>query len=446
MSVAPEGTSEGAPLTGYLHPDYAASLAGFGTPRLLPRSRGWILERTVASTGDRDAMGCYPLFCCGRWASLEEDLAELEQTLVSVSLVADPFGAFDEATLRRTFPDLCRPFKEHLVADLTVPVVDRLPQHHVRNLRRSRRAVRAEVCLTPVRHLDDWTVLHAHLTERHGIRGVAAFSRPAFQLQLGVPGIVAFRATEGTTTVGMCLWYVQGEVGYYHLGAYSARGYELRASYALFATALEHFRSTGSVRYAGLGAGAGLSETPDDGLSRFKRGWATGTWTAYLCGRVLDRKRYETLAGSRGDGTVSHFPAYRRGEFVSRQSGEELHVTLHLYTDQEVVPFTSGSAAEREWRDRPLPEGAFRTTCFVPGHLLNSGRHRFLVLIIKDLSHLILRYESHVRFDIVDLRDRKGGWLGREPGVVQPVLPWKTEFLGNDPAMAAGIPQSVQIG
>ena len=33
--------------------------------------------------------------------------------------------------------------------------------------------------------------------------------------------------------------------------------------------------------------------TVDDGLTRFKSGWATGTRTAYLCGRIMDRHQYE---------------------------------------------------------------------------------------------------------------------------------------------------------
>ncbi len=43
---------------GYLHPGYAESLAEFGTPRLLPRSEGWALEREAPGFPFRDAMGC----------------------------------------------------------------------------------------------------------------------------------------------------------------------------------------------------------------------------------------------------------------------------------------------------------------------------------------------------------------------------------------------------
>ena len=81
-------------MTGYLHADYARSLAEFGTPRELPRSGGWILERKIPGFNAYDAMGCYPLFCCKDWSRLQGDIAELQSELVSLSLVPDPFGDF----------------------------------------------------------------------------------------------------------------------------------------------------------------------------------------------------------------------------------------------------------------------------------------------------------------------------------------------------------------
>jgi lipid II:glycine glycyltransferase (peptidoglycan interpeptide bridge formation enzyme) len=108
----------------------------------------------------------------------------------------------------------------------------------------------------------------------------------------------------------MTLWYVQGDVAYYHLGAYSDRGYALRASFALFWQALELLQAE-RVRWLDLGAGPGLAADASNGLSRFKRGWATGTQTAYLCGRVFNRARYEQLLRARGRGAADYFPAYR---------------------------------------------------------------------------------------------------------------------------------------
>jgi hypothetical protein len=112
----------------------------------------------------------------------------------------------------------------------------------------------------------------------------------------------------------MTWWFVCGGVGYYHLGAYSDAGYELRASFGLFSRAIELFRANG-LRWLDLGAGAGLANDAQDGLSRFKSGWSNATRTAYLCGRIFDHGRYADIVTARGGATTDYFPAYRAGEF-----------------------------------------------------------------------------------------------------------------------------------
>src|SRR5262249_40211530 len=147
---------------GYLHPNYAASLEEFGTPRELSRSRAWLLVRPIPGSERRDAMGCYPLFCCADGAELPEDLRELDD-VVSVVAVVDPSAPIREADLRRAFPDLVRPFKEHFVVDLPRVLVSR---HHRQELRRAARTVRVEKVAEPLSHCDEWERLYAHLRQR----------------------------------------------------------------------------------------------------------------------------------------------------------------------------------------------------------------------------------------------------------------------------------------
>ena len=293
---------------GYAHPGYVASLSGFGKPRLLPRSNGWILERIIPGTKYRDAMGPYPLFACRDWLRLREDLDEIED-LVSLTVVTDPFGDYDEHLLQQCF-DTVRLFKEHFISDLNLPAETIVSKHHRYYARQALEKVRVEECEPPARFLEEWTALYASLVERHGLTGIKAFSRDTFARQLEVPGIVALRATHGSRTVGMHLWYVSDGVAYSHLAASSERGYELMASYALYRFAVERF--AGRVRWLDLGASAGAGEE-SGGLGRFKKGWSTGTRTAYLCGRVFDREAYEALSPG---GDTGYFPAYRAGELA----------------------------------------------------------------------------------------------------------------------------------
>ncbi len=301
-------------VSGYGHPLYAEAFSTLGTPVELPGCGGWLLRRPIPGTDLHDAMGCYPLFSCRDWSRLPDDLSGLEHELVAVAAVLDPFGDYREADLRRCFPDLLIPFKQHFVVDLSRPQPAALSPHHRRYARRSLREVQVELSPDPPAMIEDWVGLYENLMNRHAISGVLEFSRASFAQQLRVPGMVTFRAVCQGATVGMLLWYVQGPVAYYHLGAFSPLGYRLRASFALFWTAIQHFGAE-RLQWLDLGAGAGVREGGDDGLSRFKRGWSSLTRTAYFCGRIFDREAYDRIVRDQGLPATRYFPAYRRGEF-----------------------------------------------------------------------------------------------------------------------------------
>lgn len=299
--------------SGYLHPRYADALSEFGRPRPLVQSGGWILERQIPGTDSRDGMGCYPLFSCRDWSLLEADLESLGQELVSLVLVADPFGEFSRELLSATFPDTVLPFKQHFIADLRQPASDFVSRHHQYYARRALKAVTVEEHDNPAGMVDDWSELYDLLMERHRLTGIKAFSRTSFAKQLNVPGIRLLRATHQGQIVGAHLWYVQGDVAYSHLTASSVNGYEVMAAYALAWTAIEYF--TGKVRWLDWGAGAGLNTESADGLTRYKRGWANDTRAAYLCGRIFDHARYEEISRAKGIMGNHYFPCYRKGEF-----------------------------------------------------------------------------------------------------------------------------------
>ncbi len=299
-------------LLGYEHPAYAASLAEFGAPRELPKCGGWILEREIPGVSHRDGRGCYPLAFCQDWSQLDADLANLGNDLVSVSLVTDPFGAYEPAQLERCF-DLVRPFKEHFVIDCSRPIDAVVSKNHRYQARKALKKVQVECCGEPTQFLDEWTALYDVLVEKHHLRGIQAFSKTAFARQLAIPGVQALRAVHQGVTVGGLLSFIQGDLAYAHLVASSGIGYELGASYALFWSAIEHL--SGKVRWFSIGGTAGISADPSGGLDFFKRGWSSETRTVYFCGRILDPQRYARIVAAKGVQPTDYFPAYRHGEF-----------------------------------------------------------------------------------------------------------------------------------
>jgi hypothetical protein len=297
-------------LTGYLHPDYPASFLEFATPCPLPGSQGWILERRIPGASSCDAMGCYPLFCCVNWRALREDLDTCCEGLVSIVLVADPLGDYSPEMLRAAFDHVVA-FKDHFVVETGRPLAEFVNKSHRAHAMRALKDVSVELCPEPVTFIDDWQRLYGVLALRHSITGLRRFSRTAFEKQLAVPGMVMFRAIADGQTVGLDLWYEQGDCAQGHLAAFDSRGYELHASYATKWRAIDYF----SDRVHWINLGAGTAGNPDGGLSQFKRGWSTGTKTAWLCGRVLQPPVYTEIVKARGMPDERYFPAYRSGEF-----------------------------------------------------------------------------------------------------------------------------------
>ena len=168
----------------YSAPGYAASLFEFGSPRRLPRSGGWLLEREIAGGAGHDLMGPYPLFGCIDWEGLPEDMDGLDEA-VSVVLVADPLADVGEPELRRAFPDRVVPFKRHHVRDLEAPRAS--PSTIAAMCGAPRGRSRSRSAPTPWSTSTTGRTLYAELAERHGLTGISAFSREAFRKQLALP-------------------------------------------------------------------------------------------------------------------------------------------------------------------------------------------------------------------------------------------------------------------
>jgi hypothetical protein len=280
---------------------YARAFEGLAHPVALPGLGTWALQRPIPGSARHDAAGCYPLSVLpdpGRAAS-DFDLLR-ERGLVSLVLVADAFFSAPPEALRQCF-DLVRPFKSHYVHDYARPF--EYGRHHRYETKRARAA--CEVAAAELaRHLPEWEALYRGLCQRHGISGLQAFSARYFERLAALPGLRSLAAWHEGELLGMHLFVVHEGVAYSHLAAFSARGYELRASYALNDAAIEHFRGQRSIDFGG-----GAADDPADGLAVFKRGFANRTQAFHLCGKVLDPQPYAELCA--GVAPSGYFPAYR---------------------------------------------------------------------------------------------------------------------------------------
>lgn len=285
---------------------YARSLPHVGEPVQVPEWDAWVIARTLPG-GGRDGVGPYPLAILPRSADIGAGLARLRRLgLVSLTLVLDTVHRPDTAELARHF-EVVRPFKTHFLRRPAQPFA--YDAYHAYKVRRARRRVETR-SFALADHLAEWAALYGVLARRKGLAGVHDFP-PAHAQELGgLPGVEAVGAWMDGELVSAHLWVRAGDQVHSHLGATSEAGYRAGAAYAVYDESIRRFADAAAIN---LGGSAGTGDDAADGLTRFKRGFANDTAAAWLCGAVLDPRRYAALCSERGvdPATAAFFPAYR---------------------------------------------------------------------------------------------------------------------------------------
>lgn len=312
--INPASNPDNESKEGYLNPLYARSFSEFGEPLYLKHAKGWVIKRKIPNTPYYDAMGTYPLFFCEDWHELSSDFDSLKNDLVSITFVVDPFVKpyFDNP---KKFLDIFKPYKYHYLLDLSKPLEDSISKNKRKNSRRALRKLKVELEIAPKIDLHEWTHLYECLIKRHQIDDIRAFSSTSFAYQISIPNTHFFKAVYQGKVVGGNLFFIQGDIAYSHLSAFTDEGYELGASYAIKWTAVNYLAN--KVQWINYGGGTGETSDASKGLNLFKSGWSNLTGTAYLCGQVLNRKLYDHLVIKTNTSDSNWFPAYREGEFKS---------------------------------------------------------------------------------------------------------------------------------
>jgi len=299
-------------MEGYLHPLYAESFSEIGTPLYLPKSKGWLIKRQIPGTNYFDAMGPYPLFFCENWDVLIEDFIGLKNELVSISLVLSPFSDFPINEYQDFF-EIFKVYKDHYILDLSLPLNKTISKNKQRNAKRALRNLDVELKVSPNIDLDEWVILYNCLIELHDIDGLRAFSRKSFENQIAIPNTHYFRILHNRKVVGGNLFYIQGDVAYAHLSAFTEEGYELGAAYAVKWVALNHLKKM--IRWVNFGGGVDESSEKIGGLDLFKKGWSSSSEKSYFCGKILNKELYEQLSIQKSDNNNQWFPSYRYNDF-----------------------------------------------------------------------------------------------------------------------------------
>jgi hypothetical protein len=204
-------------------------------------------------------------------------------------------------------------YKDHFIADLEKDIDDIISKHHRRKVKKAMKQIHIEKCDDPLEVFDSWWKLYQNLIMKYEIKGIRAFSKNAFKVQLSIPGITVFKAIYMDKIVGIQLWFDNGNVAYSHLSAYSDEGYDLSVSYAIRYFSIEYFKEK-NTPFLSMGAGSGIG-IKKEGLTHFKKGWSTGTKKVYFCGKINNKKRYNEIFKKNRLYSNNYFPPYRKGDF-----------------------------------------------------------------------------------------------------------------------------------
>lgn len=118
-------------------------------------------------------------------------------------------------------------------------------------------------------------------------------------------------------------------------------------------------------------------------------------------------------------------------EFWNLVPGTCVKPVLFLSTLDGLPVFATEPAACSPWRLQPRPKGLFRSTCRIPGGLLNDLQYRMAIYFMEGETNLAYRHWEVLRFPVRNVVEAGVGRHGEWYGVVRPRLDWTEEQVGH---------------
>ena len=119
-------------------------------------------------------------------------------------------------------------------------------------------------------------------------------------------------------------------------------------------------------------------------------------------------------------------------EYEVLKPGRALMPHYHIYNEEGVEVFCAHDT-DPDWRDRPRPEGRYKSTAWIPANLLSEGTlfvNSGLITLDPNIKQF---YEvAVVAFQVIESNGpslARGGYAGPMTGVVRPLLDWQTECI-----------------
>lgn len=158
------------------------------------------------------------------------------------------------------------------------------------------------------------------------------------------------------------------------------------------------------------------------------------TWNDQSEALGNDAIRFHRMSVKPVDGTPSDLmtvvtPLEVTFEYWNYKPNARLNLSLVLENERGEIVFNTFPVREPNWHGKQFPVGLFRTTCIIPGYLLNDGFYNIEIYVVQDEQTVLFRQRNVMSFEIVDAPERRSRWYGKIIGTVHPQLTWTTEYV-----------------
>jgi lipopolysaccharide transport system ATP-binding protein len=138
-----------------------------------------------------------------------------------------------------------------------------------------------------------------------------------------------------------------------------------------------------------------------------------------------------------GDAITIDAPLLLEIEYWNLEHEAYLTPGAHVWKAPGILVFTSLPWHESVWRGRACPQGLYRSTCRIPGNLLNTGSYGVQLVFMEREADVVFHLNDALVFEAHE-KARSGGWLGEWNGVLRPDLEWATELLEESSVSSNG--------
>ena len=113
-------------------------------------------------------------------------------------------------------------------------------------------------------------------------------------------------------------------------------------------------------------------------------------------------------------------------EYTVLKPDLNLALIAAVHNEEGAIVFTSDT------RLAALPPGNYRSTCHIPGDLLNAGMYSVTVTFARDEAFALFDLNDAIAFEVEDSMFGRGTWYDRWPGVIRPMLQWDTQTMDEE--------------